>query len=56
MNQLMCAHGSARVGVLYASLSGPCEDVSTDQPGGGFEFVPDSALQIICSVTKPECN
>jgi hypothetical protein len=44
MDQLMCAHGSARVGVLYASPSGPCEYVSTDQPGGGFEFVPDSAL------------
>jgi hypothetical protein len=44
MDQLMCAHGSARVGVLYASLSGPCEYVSTDQLGGGFAFVPDSAL------------
>jgi hypothetical protein len=44
MDQLMCAHVSAQVGVLYASLSGPCENVSIDQPGGGFEFVPDSAL------------
>jgi hypothetical protein len=40
----MCANGSARVGVLYASLSGPCEYVSTDQLGGGFAFIPDSAL------------